>query len=73
MRADLLGLMHGVVTSLSVNGGNKCDIKIQRGVKQGCPLSPLLYNLCADVLIYLLKDINNCETFVFADDTALFF
>jgi hypothetical protein len=30
-------------------------VDIRKGVKQGCPLSPLLFNICVDPLITLLK------------------
>jgi hypothetical protein len=30
-------------------------VEIKKGVKQGCPLSPLLFDLCVDPLITLIK------------------
>jgi hypothetical protein len=36
---------------------NNCprDIKIKRGVKQGCSLSSLLFNICIDIIFNFLK------------------
>ena len=37
-------------SSVKVNGYKTADFSIERGVRQGCPLSALLYVLCAEVL-----------------------
>jgi len=33
-----------------LNGGKKRSVKTGRGVRQGCCLSPILFNLCTDCL-----------------------
>ena len=56
-------------------------VPVERGVLQGDCLSPLLFNLCVNMLINMIKDekisclgyvsLNPCHWFQFADDTAL--
>ena len=47
-------------------------IPIERGVKQGCPLSPLLFLVAYDPLLEALARNPDIRLFAFADDIAIF-
>ena len=60
--------------------GNTSDIPLQVGIKQGCPLSPLLFNIALEALLPALDSNNSGYTFtngsiirqlVFADDLCV--
>ncbi|GBO08912.1 Retrovirus-related Pol polyprotein from type-1 retrotransposable element R2 [Araneus ventricosus] len=59
-------------TKILSDGGLSRDIPVQSGVKQGCPISGLLFNLCIDPIIRGLQADNaSHKILAFADDLCL--
>ena len=65
------GLLHQVTVIAAMVGPDATPIPIRRGVKQGCPFSPLLFILCFDVLLWRLARIGALDSYAYADDLAL--
>lgn len=42
-----------------VNGSARSEFMMERGLRQGCPLSPLLFNLVAETLLILVNQFDN--------------
>ena len=54
----IMGMYTHATTVITVGGKSTKQIKINAGVKQGCPLSPLLFNLIIDELLEKLRRLN---------------
>ena len=75
----ILSMYEHSTTNITVGGKTTRAIKINAGVKQGCPLSPLLFNLIINELIVKLKKLDVGITLgkqkvcvlAFADDLVL--
>ncbi|KAL3677633.1 hypothetical protein R1sor_027581 [Riccia sorocarpa] len=79
------GLVQGSVSKIHVNGQFSDEIQIERGIKQGCPLAPLLFALSTQPLMTILKarqsegrlrgislgGANSALHNLFADDTGI--
>ena len=72
-------LYEGAQTRIHVDGVDTEVIRITNGVKQGCPLSPLLFNSITDELLHQIGEIGGYEliggvrvaSMAFADDLIL--
>ena len=71
---DMLKLFYkGNEHFIRIGGAVMDSITVYSGVRQGCPLSPLLFALCADILLRALAEHLQGDDALraFADDTAV--
>ncbi|KAF0713258.1 Reverse transcriptase domain-containing protein, partial [Aphis craccivora] len=62
----------GASSSVSVAGGMTADIPVRSGIKQGCPLSGLLFIMAIDPVVALLQgESADHKVLAFADDLCL--
>ena len=72
---------HDIESCILNNGWSSGFFKLERGVRQGCPLSPYLFILCVEVLAEAIRRNNNIKGITvngqeikisqYADDTTL--
>ena len=63
-------IMTEVEVSPILSKNSRKRLRIQRGVKQGCPLSPLLFAICFDVLLEFISSTVNKKAA--ADDLVIY-
>ena len=81
LRRYIMATLQGSITSFFVGGSSSRALEIRRGVRQGDPLSPLLFNLVIDELLDILDSMGSngcafrsgpkCRALAFADDIVL--
>lgn len=72
VRNLVAALYFGHGCKLAVAGGLFAGFAISAGIRQGCPLSPLLFAICGDLLLRKLSSLLPGDTVrAYADDIAL--
>ena len=69
-----------LTTRIKINNSFSDIININKGLKQGCPLSPILFNLCIDDILKSINETFQGYTFgdmkfnclAYADDIIIF-
>jgi ribonuclease HI len=56
LRTAIRNLLHNLGAFTSVRGAKELFIRVFNGVKQGCPLSPLIFCLLMDPLLHFLRN-----------------
>lgn len=81
-----MGSVSLAIFAVLINGSPSSFFKATRGLRQGCPLSPFLFNLVVESLSKLIKeakqegaikdvkiaDLTNLDQLFFVDDVLLF-
>ena len=64
------GLFHNISLTTNFKGGTNLSFSVHSGIKQGCPLSPLLFIVIMDVLHHFLKRYSSVDVKLYCDDTG---
>ena len=64
------GLFSNITLTTNFKGGKNLFFSVFSGIKQGCPLSPLLFIVVMDVLHHFLKIFSQVDIKLYCDDTA---
>ena len=64
-------LLRNVLVNPVLGGESDIWIPIKQGVKQGCPLSPIIFAIVVDPLLRALREYTHCDAYAFADDLAI--
>lgn len=51
----IMNVYSGATSIINTPNGNTAPIPLRAGVKQGCPLSPILFNLCIELILRMVK------------------